>query len=256
MAAYVCKAKRVLIVTPSVAISKQQLTQFKVVGDSYLNPLSNQPFTKDYDRVVPRGLCVLETKELKNVQYDRYDLVVANAHKFGDGSGRGVDIRDFPTDYFSLVIVDEAHHFPAETWKNIVREAERILFLTATPYNRGAFILRDKSPCYELSYEAAVTRGIIRKTTFMEVEPLHHDSMPPHEESIILPVLHKVYETLKNHDSLDPKYTHKAMVLAEDKKNAREIARLWDSHYKEKFGQCLKMTVPRMLRNLWMIQIL
>ena len=44
MAAYVCKAKRVLIVTPSVAISKQQLTQFKVVGDSYLNPFSNQPF--------------------------------------------------------------------------------------------------------------------------------------------------------------------------------------------------------------------
>ena len=30
LAAYVCKARRVLIVTPSEAISKQQLTQFKV----------------------------------------------------------------------------------------------------------------------------------------------------------------------------------------------------------------------------------
>ena len=164
-----------------------------------------------------------------------------------------IDIRIFPRDYFSLVIVDEAHHFPAQTWKNIVdhfSEVERILFLTATPLNRGEYILPNKSPCYELSHEEAVKRGIIRETTFMEEEPIHHDSMPSPEESIILPVLHEVYETLKNHDLLDPKYTHKAMVLAEDKENAREIARLWDGDYKEKFGQCLKMTVPRMLRNL------
>ena len=75
----------------------------------------------------------------------------------------------------------------------------------------------------------------------MEEEPIHHDSMPSPEESIILPVLHEVYETLKNHDLLDTKYTHKAMVLAEDKENAREIARLWDGDYKEKFGQCLML---------------
>ena len=243
LAAYVCKAKRVLIVTPSVAISKQQLTQFKVVGDSYLNPLSNQPFlfeTKDYDTVVPRGLCVLETKELKNVQYDRYDLVVANAHKFGDGSGRGVDIKEFPRDYFSLVIVDEAHHFPAQMWKNIVdhfSEVERILFLTATPFNRGKYILPNKSPCYVLSHEDAVKRGIIRETAFIEI-PFHYDGiLPPPDEYIILPVLDAVKVTLTDHDSQDPKYSHKAMVLAENKEHASLIAYLWNARYKE-FGQC------------------
>ena len=249
MAAYVCKAKRVLIVTPSAAISKQQTTQFKIVKDSHLNPLNNQPFLferkifdiEDYDRVVPRSLCVLETKELKNVQYDRYELVVANAHKFGKGSGRGVDIKVFPRDYFSLVIVDEAHHFPAETWKNIVdrfNKAERILFLTATPFNRDEYILPNKSPCYELSHEAAVTRGIIRETAFIEVEPsrVDQDSMT---SPIILPVLRKVCETLKKHD--DPRYTHahKAMVLAKDKVNAWEIARLWKRHCAAEFGKCL-----------------
>ena len=254
MAAYVCKAKRVLVVTPSVAISKQQLTQFNVERDSNLNPLNNEPFlyerevfsSKKTDRqyLLPRSVCVLKRKELENALYHKnnYELVVTNAHKFGDGSGRGVDITIFPRDYFSLVIVDEAHHFPAQTWKNIVEhfnKVKRILFLTATPYNRGEYILPNKSPCYELSHEEAVKRGIIRETTFIEVEPLRHDSMPSPEESIILPVLHEVYETLKNHDLLDTKYTHKAMVLAEDKENAREIARLWDGDYKEKFGQCL-----------------
>ena len=130
MAAYICKARRVLVVTPSVAISKQQLTQFNVVGDSNFNPLNNKPFLyeravftssqQDHDYVMPRSVCVLKKKELENALYNKYELVVTNAHKFGDGSGKGVDIRIFPRDYFSLVIVDEAHHFPAQTWKNIV----------------------------------------------------------------------------------------------------------------------------------------
>ena len=246
MAAYVCKARRVLVVTPSEAISKQQLTQFKVVGDSNRNPLNKKPFLFErgifpsYNHLLPSGQCVLETMELRNVLCEDYQLVVTNAHKFGDGSGRGVDIKEFPRDYFSLVIVDEAHHFPAQTWKNIVdrfSEVERILFLTATPLNRGEYILQDKSPCYVLSHEDAVKRGIIRETRFIE-RSFHYDGiLPPPDEYIILPVLDAVKVILTDHDSQDPKYSHKAMVLAENKEHASLIAYLWNARYKE-FGEC------------------
>ena len=184
MAAYACKAKRVLLVTPSETISKQQLAQFMpVLHDQNINPLHNKPFLvernifdidltahNEYEHWLPASLCVLKTNELNNIQ--RCELVITNAHKFGDGTGKGVNINIFPSDYFSLVIVDEAHHFPAKTWKNIIdhfRGGELILFLTATPYNKGKYILQ-KKPCFELSHEEAVSRGIIRETHFFEVE--------------------------------------------------------------------------------------
>ena len=75
MAAYVCKAKRVLVVTPSVTISKQQLTQFNVVGDSNFNPLNNKPFLyerevftssqQDHDYLLPRSVRALKKKGIR-----------------------------------------------------------------------------------------------------------------------------------------------------------------------------------------------
>jgi superfamily II DNA or RNA helicase len=249
LAAYVCKAKRVLVVTPSEAISKQQLTQFKPVGDISLNPLQNKPFlcerevfdfkgTPDYDHWVPRSKCILKASELKSAIGERYEIVVTNAHKFGDGSGKGADINTFPKNYFSLVIVDEAHHFPAKTWKNIVdhfQEGEMILFLTATPYNRGDYILPDKKPCYILSHEAAVAKGIIRKPQFIEATPddlfdIKNDRTYDQTECNIMSVLQKVRDTLNAHDHED-NYVHKAMILAKDKQNARDICTLWNEHY-------------------------
>lgn len=251
LAAYVCRAKRVLIVTPSEAISKQQLTQFKPEKDKSLNPLQNKPFLQqreifninedDAEQLelwVPRSKCVLKTSELRNIKEERYELVVTNAHKFGDGSSKGIDIKDIPRSYFSLVIVDEAHHFPAKTWKNIVdhfNEAVLILFLTATPLNRGEDILPGKKPCYELTHDNAVKRGIIRETRFIEVsgtekiiekENIEKDNIE--KDNRDLPVLRKIKETLDLHDRQDSNHYHKAMILATDIEHAKKIKKLWE----------------------------
>ena len=255
LAAYVCKAKKVLVVTPSEAISKQQLTQFKPVADKGLNPLQNNPFLcerkifeisgpSEYDYWVPRSKCILKGVELETVMEERCELVVTNAHKFGDGCGKGVDIKNFPKNDFSLVIVDEAHHFPAKTWKNIVdhfEEGEIILFLTATPFNRNKYILPYKEPCYSFSHEEAVKKGIIREPKFIEVTDADlFDKKREYEkeELTIMLVLHEVRSTLNAHDYEDKKHVHKAMVLATDKHNATKICALWNEHYNPERDQC------------------
>ncbi len=46
------------------------------------------------------------------------------------------NFEDLPESFFSMVIVDEAHHLPADQWEAIVRkfrEHAKIVFLTATP---------------------------------------------------------------------------------------------------------------------------
>ena len=68
-----------------------------------------------------------------------YPLMVVNAHKIG-GTSR-VKIEDIPSD--DLVIVDEAHHYPAPTWKLLVDHFHnsQCLFLTARPCYKGNYIL-------------------------------------------------------------------------------------------------------------------
>ena len=96
--------------------------------------------------------------------------MVVNAHKIGGRSS--VKIEDVPNDKYDLVIVDEAHHYPAATWKLLVDHFEnsKRLFLTATPLYKGKYILGlDHPPCFKLSKESAIQRGIIRNINFIEV---------------------------------------------------------------------------------------
>ena len=79
-------------------------------------------------------------------------------------------IADIPNDNYDLVIVDEAHHYPAPTWKTLVDHfpTSRRLFITATPEYKGKPIL-SHAPCFTLSRYEAVCRGIIRNLHFEEV---------------------------------------------------------------------------------------
>jgi len=78
-------------------------------------------------------------------------VMVVNVHKIGGQSS--VRIKDIPADgSYDLVIVDEAHHYPVDTWKLLVDHFgnSKRLFLTATPEYKGKPILPDIPPCYEL----------------------------------------------------------------------------------------------------------
>ena len=81
-------------------------------------------------------------------QFSMVNLVIANAHKFGPHSN--VDISAIPTSLFNTIIVDEAHHYPAATWKMIIDHFQlcaRKIFLTATPQHRGGPIFDDVKIC-------------------------------------------------------------------------------------------------------------
>ena len=92
--------------------------------------------------------------------------MVVNAHKIGEQSS--VKIDQIPREGYDLVIVDEAHHYPADTWKFLVDHFcnSRRLFLTATPLNKGKPILPTTPPCYELKRNKATNSGIIREVEF------------------------------------------------------------------------------------------
>ena len=79
-------------------------------------------------------------------------------------------IENIPSNGYDLVIVDEAHHYPAPTWKTLVDhfDKSRRLFITATPKYKGEPIF-PYEPCFTLPREVAVQSGIIRNIEFYEV---------------------------------------------------------------------------------------
>ena len=173
LASYVLDATRVLVITPSLIISKQ-------VNKAYENFLIKRGIIGEQDRhlYVPQKMLITKSDQLVTqepgqlrqtlrLQVHEADLLITNAHKISDQSA--VKVTDIPDDCFDLVIVDEAHHYPAKTWKRLVDHFpnSKKIFLTATPEHGGKPILQDP-PCYKLSHDDAVKKGIIRKVEFTE----------------------------------------------------------------------------------------
>ena len=176
LASYVLNASRVLIITPSLIISKQ-------IDDAYENFLVKRGIVPKREKYlyVPQKMMITKAEQLVTnepgqlqrtlrTQVYEKDLLITNAHKISEKSA--VKVTDIPDDCFDLVIVDEAHHYPAKTWKCLVDHFPNCkkIFLTATPEHKGKPILEDPPyVCYKLSQEDAVKDGIIRKLNFYEL---------------------------------------------------------------------------------------
>ena len=160
LASYALDASCVLVITPSIIISKQIDEAF----EKFLIDHEVIDHQQDPRYFVPSKRPIMKTSEIRNCM--QLMLMIVNAHKIGGRSS--VSIEDIPNDHFDLVIVDEAHHYPAPTWKLLVDHFcnSRRLFLTATPEHRGNPILPGILPCYTLSRRDAVTRGVIRDVEF------------------------------------------------------------------------------------------
>ena len=161
LASYVLNASRVLVITPSVIISKQ-------IDAAYDHFMYNcGVFTEAHNprNVVPSKCVITNSRDIPGAMGS--SVMIVNAHKIG-GQSR-VKIEDIPNDWYDLVIVDKAHHYPAPTWKLLVDHFynSQRLFLTATPEHKGNPI-PSVQPCFELCQNDAIASRIIWKVEFYE----------------------------------------------------------------------------------------
>jgi len=135
LASYALSATRVLVITPSVIISRQICKAYKecLLKFEIISPEDDQYFH-------PMVRLITKSSDIREGMNST--VMVVNAHKIGGQSS--VKIEDIPADgLYDLVIVDEAHHYPADTWKLLVDHFgnSKRLFLTATPEHEGRPIL-------------------------------------------------------------------------------------------------------------------
>ena len=183
LAPYVLNSRRVLVLTPSKAISEQIHQAFRGCNEESMFLVQRGIIRRDQaQHMRPTATLIDNPNQIRGALH--HDLLVITAHQVGGNAS--VSINNIRDDNFDLVIVDEAHHYPAETWRTIVDHFpnSRRLFLTATPYHRDEYILerveRDRAglegnehiridACYTLNLRDAIDQGIIRDNEFDEL---------------------------------------------------------------------------------------
>lgn len=241
LAPYVLNSSSVLIITPSVLISSQLYRE--MCGDDAHESffVKRGIVTADnFHKIAEHGLLVdkplVKNRTMEDVVQNlrKYRLVIANAHKFGEPAGF-VDLGKFPKDLFDTIIVDEAHHYPAKTWKRIIDhfKTSKKVFLTATPFHRGQQIVgtsiedqRNRYIAFQLTRDDAVDAHIIRKLEFQQ-----YGQESDQEPQRIAVVVGKMVEMLHIHDQMDGMVHHKGMILCFLVVEADQIVRFINETY-------------------------
>jgi superfamily II DNA or RNA helicase len=137
--AFVLRAERVLILTPSRLVREQIAENFDALVD--LKKIEALPLDLAAPNVFATDGTIGSDQAWEELRH--YDVVVATVPSVSPRDGA---IPAPPADLFDLVLVDEAHHSPARTWSrllDLLRSAKQVL-CTATPFRRDEKEIKGK----------------------------------------------------------------------------------------------------------------
>lgn len=234
--------KPVLVIAPGLEIAKQLEEQILVSVD---RPFENFLIRRgivhrdDQAHVIPSGVKIEKTSAVANEQYLKgKEVVIANAQKFLKGSWE----ENLPDDLFRLVIVDEAHHFPAPTWLKIIdkfKDHALVVFFTATPFRSDHQTVVPPPFAYHLRLKEARENRIIRGTSFVELpaEAKHDQDLEDPDtdnDEIFLAILEKVKETQERKNEEQPlpgNVPHMAIAITKNTSDAEKVVELWNTRF-------------------------
>lgn len=121
--------KRVLVITPGLVTKKSVVKTLHPLEDNFwinydvLFDIEDLPVVEEY-----------ETDMLLS-SLEKCHFVIANVQKLYEDNDNSL-LNRVPNDFFDMVIVDEAHHAPARSWKSALEyfSQAKKLHVTGTPY--------------------------------------------------------------------------------------------------------------------------
>lgn len=228
--------KPVLVIAPDLTIAKQLEGELLVSpdapGENFLVKREIVPQRHQRD-IVPNGAKIEETKHVINSEYlTKNDVIIANAQKFLRDDWENV----LPDDIFKIVIVDEAHHHPARTWRRIIekfRNHSMVAFFTATPYRADGQRVVDEEQgqlVYHLSLEDARTMRIIRRINW---HPLRsEDTELGNIFKLILERVKSIQQAKDDENPLPDSIPHMAIAITPNNTAyAEQVAEIWNNHW-------------------------
>jgi len=211
-AAFVLRAKRVLVISPSRLVREQIAEEIATLKT--LREAGAVPEAMDLPRVFTTKKRVTSSEEWEAMR--DFDVVVGTIQSI---SPEYADIPEPPPNLFDLVLVDEAHHSPARTWKAVLDHfsgAKRLLF-TATPFRqdqreiKGRFIFT-----YDL--REAFRDGVFGQIEYVPVSPAEGEN----HDAAIAQAAERQFRADR-----DAGYAHRIMVRTDSRKRATDLEKVY-----------------------------
>lgn len=97
-------------------------------------------------------------------------IVVTNVQQLATNADKW--LTQFPDDFFDMIIIDEAHHAEAESWKKVVNRfpKAKVVLLTATPFRSDRKELTGEL-VFRYPFKSATLKGYIKRLRASYVAP-------------------------------------------------------------------------------------
>lgn len=213
--AFVLRAKRVLVITPSRLVREQIAEEVRTLATlRAATAISNDVPEPRVFTTKRRIASAEEWEKLRD-----FDVVVSTIQSI---SPEYAGTPEPPTDLFDLVLVDEAHHSPARTWRSVLNHfgnARQLLF-TATPFRQDK---REIAGRFIFTYDLrkAFDDGVFGEIRYQPVTP-----QPGQNHDVAIA---KAAEQQFLADR-DAGFQHRVMVRTDSRKRASDLAAVYESN--------------------------
>lgn len=158
---------RVLIIAPNLTIKN---------GLYEAMDITNRPkcFWRKTHVLLPEQMmtgplaCTLETGNISVAE--KTHIVITNIHQLTTNVEKW--LTQFPDDFFDMIIIDEAHHSAASSWKKVLEKfsQSKIIHLTATPFRSDRQEI-DGELIYRYPFRSATLKGYLKRLKASYVAP-------------------------------------------------------------------------------------
>jgi len=165
LAPFAVRAKKTLVIAPNVKIATQLYADF--------DPTQSKMFYLKC--TILKGPPYPEPVEIRGTTSNRADLdeaevVVTNIQQLQGEENRWLDT--LPTDYFDLILFDEAHHNVARSWQTLRRAfpEAKIVNFSATPRRADGQLMEGKI-IYSFPIFRAIEEGYVKRLKAVVLNP-------------------------------------------------------------------------------------
>ena len=157
---------RVLIITPQTVIRDSVLGSLDP-----LYPKNFWLFTRVFDSYTELPSVIEYEKSLTDEVINNADIVILNVHKLQERLDSSL-LKRVSSDFFDFIIIDEAHHSEATTWKKALTyfNNAKVLKVTGTPFRSDGKAIEGKE-VYTYSLGKAMARGYVKSLEKIDYIP-------------------------------------------------------------------------------------
>ncbi len=158
---------RVLVIAPNLAIKDELFTTLDITNRQKCF-WRQRRVLKDRHMMNGPYVCTLDTGNLSVCE--KSHIVLTNIQQLGTNADKW--LTRFPKDFFDMIIVDEAHHGAAASWKRVFERFSeaKVVNLTATPFRSDRQQL-DGDLIFRYPFKSASIKGYVKKLKASYVAP-------------------------------------------------------------------------------------